>query len=99
MAKKKRDFNENQTVEIPWPDMILLLDSFGCEPPADPVAAVRTATEVIREQSHDLKRLRKMRASLEELLRAMKEYEMDVDVDPPNKHREMMQRARDVLGS
>lgn len=32
-----------------------------------------------------------------EMAQAMRDYEMDVDVDPPNTHREMMQRARSVI--
>ena len=42
---KKRDFNESQTVEIPWPDMIKFLDACGSAPPADPVVAVRLARD------------------------------------------------------
>lgn len=35
--------------------------------------------------------------ALEEMLLAMHEYDMDVDEEPPYKHREMMKRARAAL--
>lgn len=38
-------------------------------------------------------------ASCRELVQAMKDYEMDVDTDPPHKHREMMRRAQDAIAN
>jgi len=32
-----------------------------------------------------------------ELVQAMRDYEMDVDTDPPHTHREMMDRARAAI--
>ena len=36
-------------------------------------------------------------AACRELMAAMRDYEMDVDTDPPHKHREMMRRAVDAI--
>ena len=37
------------------------------------------------------------REALRELLQAMQDYQMDVDDDPPRRHRAMMEKARAVL--
>ena len=45
-----------------------------------------------------LTQVRALRASLEEMVTAMQDYEMATDESPPYKHRAMMERANTLLG-
>ena len=38
-------------------------------------------------------------SSCQELLNAMRSYEMDADTDPPHKHLDMMRRAKALIQS
>ena len=49
------------------------------------------------EHEVDLPISEQLACSLREVVQAMRDYEMDVDIDAPNTHRAMMQRAKLAL--
>ena len=56
-------------------------------------------SKVEGSQRHLRKEIELLKASLRELIQAMRRYEMDVDESPPYEHREMIRRAEELLQS